>query len=457
MNKCNERNEKNQYIYTSTLPLAAIGTKVRTTKMFEPIEQGVKIAQKTVKYRPVDKLMDVYIALLTGAQGVVEVNKRVRTERALQIAFGRTGCAEQSVVQGTLDACNSHNVTEMQAAINKIYRRQSQGYRHDYQYEYQLLDIDMTGRPCGKKAALASKGYFAKQRNRRGRQEGYVLATWYEELVIAQLYNGKTQLNGALKGLIEAAEACLEMDESKRKRTLLRVDSGGGSLEDINWILERGYQIHCKDYSGKRAIHLAESVAKWFVDPKDPQREYGWVTFDPVEYCRPIHRIAVRCRKANGQWAIGVIISSLQPHDVLRLAGYYDEDRTLDAYVQFYDLRGGGVEIEIKEDKQALGTTKRNKKRFEAQQILIQLEVLAHNTLVWARLWLADHCYRISHFGLKRFIRDVLHTNGLIVLGPDVHILQLILNPADPFAKELSTGLAALLAQEHVAVCLGEI
>ena len=87
----------------------------------------------------------------------------------------------------------------------------------------------------------------------------------------------------------------------------------------------------------------------------------------------------------------------------------------------------------------------------------VQLEVLAHNTLVWARLWLAEHCYRIAHFGLKRFVRDVLHLNGLFVLAEDVHILQLILNPLDPFAKELSSGLAALLAQEHVAACLAEI
>jgi len=42
----------------------------------------------------------------------------------------------------------------------------------------------MTGRPCGKKAAFASKGYFAKQRNRRGRQEGYVVASTYQEIVI---------------------------------------------------------------------------------------------------------------------------------------------------------------------------------------------------------------------------------------------------------------------------------
>jgi hypothetical protein len=41
---------------------------------------------------------------------------------------------------------------------------------------------------------------------------------------------------------------------------LLRVNAGGGSLDDVNWALSRGYQIHCKDYSGQRARRLAASV-----------------------------------------------------------------------------------------------------------------------------------------------------------------------------------------------------
>jgi hypothetical protein len=55
--------------------------------------------------------------------------------------------------------------------MDLIYRQQSQGYRHEYQAGYQLLDVDMSGLPCG------AKGYFAKQRNRRGRQLGRVLAS----------------------------------------------------------------------------------------------------------------------------------------------------------------------------------------------------------------------------------------------------------------------------------------
>jgi hypothetical protein len=461
MNKCNIENEENQYAYTSVLPLTAIGAKVRKIKMFEPIKQEVKIQQKIVKYRPVDKLLDGYIAILAGAQGIVEVNKRVRSERALQVAFGRKSCAEQSVVQDTLDACNDQNVVEMHQAIAQIFRRQSQSYRHDYQHEWQVLEVDMSGRPCGKEAALSTKGYFAKQRNRRGRQEGYVIATWYEEIVVERIYEGTIQLNRALRPLVEATETCLELDEAKRNRTILRVDSGGGSVEDINWALERGYRVHIKDYSGSRATQLAKSVPHWYTDPADPTRQFGWVTAEAGAYVRPVRRIAVRCRKENGQWGIGVIVSSLEPKDVLWLTGRYrqeqeQESQVLLAYVHFYDQRGGGIEIEIKEDKQGLSTTKRNKKRFAAQQVLTQLEVLAHNTLIWARLWLADHCPRIAHFGLKRWMRDIIHLNGVVVFDKSLLLIQLILNPDDPLAKELSDGLAALLAEQHVAVYLGE-
>jgi hypothetical protein len=447
--------------FSSRASLAGLGRKVKKLKVFEPVAQTVKIAQKTVKYSPSEKLMDAFITLLAGAQGLVEVNKLLKADAGLQRAFGRLGCAEQSVVQDTLDACSAENVAQMHQAMSVIFRRQSQTYRHDYQLNWQVLDADMTGRPCGKKAKLASKGYFAKQRNRRGRQEGYVIGTWYEEIVVERLFEGKTQLNKALQPLIEATESVLELDERKRKRTILRIDSGGGSVEDINWVLERGYQVHAKDYSGVRARVLAESVTQWITDPSDSARQMGWVTLETDLYCRPVKRIAVRCRKRNGQWGYGVILSTLPPREVLLLTGGYaqevdDPKAVLLAYVNFYDERGGEVEIEIKEDKQGLATSKRNKRRFEAQQVLIQLEALAHNVLIWARQWLAPRCPRIARLGIKRLVRDVFQMDGFLIFDQTVDLLHIVLNRADPLAKELSTGLAPLLALEHAAVTLGE-
>src|SRR3989475_7622348 len=86
-----------------------------------------------------------------------------------------------------------------------------------------LLDVDMSGLPCGPKAAFASKGYFAKQRNRRGRQLGRVLASRYGEIVVDRLFEGKTQLTRALQPLMRAAERTLHLDARKRSRTIVRV------------------------------------------------------------------------------------------------------------------------------------------------------------------------------------------------------------------------------------------
>src|SRR5690349_20677491 len=111
--------------------LAAIGAIIQQRNLFGPVREQLKVAQKTVKYAPSDKLYDAFITILAGAHGLVEVNTRLRADPALQQAFGRTACAEQSVVQDTLDACNSENVTEFQTALTTIYRAHSQGYAHD--------------------------------------------------------------------------------------------------------------------------------------------------------------------------------------------------------------------------------------------------------------------------------------------------------------------------------------
>jgi len=445
--------------FTGSASLAAIGIKLSELKLFEPIAQRVQIAQKTIKDKPSDKLYDALISMLAGAHGLVEINTRLRADVALQRAFGRSRCAEQSVVQDTLNACTAAQVKQMEQAMDTIYRQHSQGYQHDYQVSFQVLDVDMSGLPCGPKAAFATKGYFAKQRNRRGRQLGRVLASHYGEVVVDRLFDGKTQLTRALQPLVLAAEETLRLDEDKRRQTIVRVDAGGGSLDGVNWLLARGYLVHCKDYSGQQAKRLATSVADWYVDPHQPERQFGWVTEAAEAYVRPVKRIAVRCRKPDGEFAYGVLISALSAQHVLGLTGQPlslldDPAAVLLAYVIFYDQRGGGVETAFKGDKQGLGMSKRSKKRFEAQQMLMLLGSLAHNVIIWARGWLAVPT--LHRYGMLRMVRDVLHISGFLVFDAAGQIIQLVLNQAAPLAPALVYSLRSLLAPTHVVVNLGQ-
>ena len=277
-----------------------------------------------------------------------------------------------------------------------------------------------------------------------------------------RLFPGTTQLAVALPGLIEAAERTLDLDADKRARTIVRIDAGGGSVEDVNWLLRRGYAVHGKDYSVQRAQALAASVTDWVDDPRVPGRQVGWVTQETTAYVRPLRRIAVRTRKKNGQWGVGLLLSALDPCDVRTLTrqpGDRADDPTavLLAYVYFYDQRGGGPETSFKEDKQGLGLTKRSKKRFAAQQMVLALSTLAHNALVWAHAWLTPHVPRLAPYGLLRLVRDVCHISGTLSFDPATgRLCHLILNVAAPLAEDFATALRVLLAPAHIAVSLGE-
>ncbi len=450
--------------YSPRATLAALGIKVRSLKFFDTIAEHVRIPQKTVRHTPLEKLTDAFIAMLSGAHGLSEINTRVRSDPAMQRAFGRTSCAEQSVVQETLDACTEENIRQMEQAVDIIFRAHSRAFRHNYEEGLQLLDADMTGLPCGAKAESATKGYFSSQGIRHGRQQGRVVAPHYDEVVVDRLFAGHVQLTTALQPLIEATERTLKLTAEQRARTVIRMDAGGGSLDDVNWLLQRGYHVHGKDISTRRAEHFALSVEQWHSDPRRQGRQMGWALVKPGQYARSdMRRIALRWRKKNGQRCTAMLLSTLEPADVFALLGkpleeVGDPQAVLAAYGQLYDERGGAVEIEIKESKQGLGITKRNKKRFAAQAMVMLLGQLAHNLVVWFKRWLMEAAEpaKLKRYGVPRLVRDVLTISGLVEVGEARAVTRITLNKAAPVARHCLKALQALLKTEHVRVILGE-
>jgi hypothetical protein len=441
--------------------LVVVGLKLQAIHLFDPIATGVHIPQKIVQHTPAQKLQDAFISMLAGSHGLVETNKRVRPDRALQRAFGRAACAEQSTISETINRATEQNVTELQSAVKTIYQRFSHGYPHEYTKHWQVLDADTSGLPAGKKAELCTKGYFARQRNRRGRQLARVTAARYDEVVVDQVYAGKIQLTTALQPLILAAEDVLGLDTPKRFRTLWRIDAGGGSEDDVNWVLARDYHLLTKDYSSKRAARLAQSVAVWYPDPKVKGREVGLVT-QPHAYACATTQIAVRAHKKNGRWGYAVLITTLAASEIVELtdrpkAPAADSTAVLLAYVYCYDQRAGGVEIQIKGDKQGLGLTKRNKRKFTAQQVVVVLASVAHNVVIWARQWFAEVSARFAGYGILRMVRDVFQMRGRVTLTTEGRVTDIVLDQGEPMVLEIVKGLRALLTDKTVTINLGEI
>lgn len=446
--------------FSAHASLATIGLWMKDRNIWQMVEQEVKIKQKVIKHQPHEKLKDVLINILAGGQGIVEVNKRVRTDKALQMVFGRNACAEQSVISETLNACTEANADQLEIVLQKVYQQFSKGYQHNYEKDYLLLDVDLTGLLAGRQAEGASKGYFSGAKNARGRQLGRVAVSQYDEISCEQLYAGKVQLEKCLIGLLERNETVLNLDETRRKRVILRVDGGGGTDGNINWALRRGYFWMSKVKNWQRTSKLVAPITNWQSVPELPGHDVAWVP-QPHEYEKPMRQLAVRWAKPKGGWHYCVLVFNLTDDMLFELSARKPitctEQELLSAIVKAYNLRGGGVETSFKNSKQGLGLSKRNKKKFQAQRMLVLLAQLAYNLTVWVRTELAKYTPELQQYGMLRMIRDAFSITGKLHFDESGRLVQIVLNKSHTLAITFHMTWLTLFAHNDLSLTLGEI
>jgi hypothetical protein len=443
--------EEEQGDYTARASLAMVGHYFRMMEIWPIVCQHVHIPQKVKQHQPQEKLLDCFLNILAGGHGLIELHTLIRPDLVVQRAFGRSSCAEQSTISDTLDACDAQTNAHMRAALKDILARHGQASRHSYTQQLHVWDVDMTGWPGGRQGEGVEKAFFADHAHRRGRQLGRVLATPYDEVLVDRLYNGKRQLENCLCELVRDAEVMLETDaddeaaRNRRKNTVLRVDGGGGTEADINWMLSRQYHVMVKLRNALRAHKLAQSVVAWVVDERFPARQLGWVEH-PTRYGAPTRQLAIRTRKLGGpkagEWGHCVLVFTLsdtQLSDLLAAPSPTSpaDPQALFNALHFYDLRGGAAETQFKGDKQGLGLAHRNKRRFYAQDMLVLLGQLAHNFVIWMRNRLARVDSRFASFGIHRIVRDVFRIDGCVRFrqeGGLEQLEQVVLNPRHPLS-----------------------
>lgn len=226
---------------------------------------------------------------------------------------------------------------------------------------------------------------------------------------------------------IDEIERCLGLSWLQRQQTCIRIDAGFGTDAKLEWLLKHEYQVIAKSHSGTRAGIWGKHITDWI--ELDPDRR--WVALSPqqLSFCRPTRTIAVRWRgkKDKLKHALYVVTDMATP---------------IAKMVKQYDLRGG-LEVDIREDKQALLLTHRRKRRWHAQETLVLLNDLAHNFLVmFRREFLAQTS--VSHFGLYRLIHDVIAIPGQARLDNDGYLVELRLLQSHPYASVVAQALQKL-------------
>jgi hypothetical protein len=443
--KRNRKDDNIEGIPTTHVPLCAMGEVIKEKRLFSPIHQLVTIPQKSVDYTPTDKLVFATVSIASGGETVYDVNTTVRPNKPLLLAFGYEKCADQSVIQQTINAATEENVNQLEEAIKQIFKENNQ---IDFFFnanpegqEFLTLDIDLSPLPASKASEGSKKGYVPKKKNQYTRQLARVLVPSTNEILSQSLYYGNTVSCSVLKEMVYKMENQLDIDtQVKRQKIQLRLDAGFGADYNINFALWRGYHILVKGYSQKRAKKLAKSVKEWVSVPSNAdntKREAGWVSC-PHRYCRKTTQVAVRTPTKKGGYSYSVLVTTSM-------------NAPLEQIVTDYDKRGGVPESTFCQDYQGLHVRKRRKGGFVAQKVLVLLSQLAHNLIIWMRNWLSDSLEAslftgeeeptkterkeialaqntIQQRGIKRFMRQILALSGKVVFN-EQRVVCIILNP----------------------------
>jgi hypothetical protein len=467
------RKKRKQKVNHSTphAPLCALGEVLTEKAFFEEIHQTVEIRQKTLAYRPTDKLVFVTLGIIAGAETISAINTALRPHRPLLLAFGYQKCADQSVIQQTLNAATSQTVSQLQQAVDGI-------WEHHHLTPSPVspltestaitIDIDLSALPVSKRAEGATKGYVPKRKNVYTRQLGRVLIPDTQEIVTQSLYAGNTPSAAVFKEMVAKMEVTLKLDtKAKRQQIQLRLDAGFGTDANINFALWRSYSILVKVYSWKRANALAKSVEQWVAVPSSADntpREAGWVK-SPHRYGSKTVQVAVRTPNNKQGYTYSVLVTT-------------DTKATLADIVTHYDKRSGVPESTFCQDYQGLSMRKRRKAGFEAQHVLLLLSQLAHNLLIWCKRWLADAVAAsggrteketapqqrpsmtqtmatIESRGIKRLLREVLWLCGKVRFK-NGRVVCIIVNPLYPLSDRITTAFQAFLKPYKIRVLLDE-
>jgi DDE family transposase len=415
---------------TGRASLCALGEYLRRHCFFAPLREHVQSPQKTVRHRPIDKLLDALGGILCGAKTIVQNNVTIRTDRAVQRAFGRTGCAEQSTIARTLRACTAANGAQLEQVSWYYLKRYGATPRHRFHDTPLWVDIDLTPMPIGAKAEGSERTWMGRNRSKTGRKTLRITASPYRESLHETLLRGKATTVPALKAALLEVETHLGWSRERRAQIVLRLDGGFGTTEILNWLLSRGYQVVAKISHHGRVQKLRQAIGPW-QPTSSPGREMAAI-LRPHRFCRTTRQWVIRTPQEKGGYHYAVLLTTVPDLEPTALADAYD-GRAM-------------IEATFCQDKQALGLVKRRQHKWEAQQIGMLLARLAHHILLWSKRWLSrvpTTRWRLHGYGLVRLLQEGTTVPG-VIRWRHGWMVSVHFDPLHPLAEALQQGLTAL-------------
>ena len=403
---------------------------MRRHGFFAPVREHVQIQQKTVRYRPIDKLLDALGGILCGAKTIAQNNVTIRTDHAVQRACGRTGCAEQSTIARTLRAWTAENVAQLAQVSWYDLKRYGATPHHRFHDTRWWVEIDLTPMPIGAKAEGSERTWMGRNRSKTGRKTLRITASPYREILHETLLRGTATAVPALQAALLEVETPLGWRRERRAQMVLRLEGGFGTTEIRNWLLSRGSQVVAKISNHGRVQKLRHAIGPW-QPTSSPGREMAAIV-RPHRFCRATRQWVMRTPQAHGGYHYAVLLPTVPDLEPTALADA-DDGRAM-------------IAATFCQEKQALGLVKRRQHKWEAQPMVLLFARLAHHMLLWSKRWLSrvpTTRWRLEGYGLVRLLQEGTTVPGVIRWRRG-WMVSVHFDPLHPLAEALQQGFAAL-------------
>ena len=403
---------------------------MRRHGFFAPVREHVQIQQKTVRYRPIDKLLDALGGILCGAKTIAQNNVTIRTDHAVQRACGRTGCAEQSTIARTLRAWTAENVAQLAQVSWYDLKRYGATPHHRFHDTRWWVEIDLTPMPIGAKAEGSERTWMGRNRSKTGRKTLRITASPYREILHETLLRGTATAVPALQAALLEVETPLGWRRERRAQMVLRLEGGFGTTEIRNWLLSRGSQVVAKISNHGRVQKLRHAIGPW-QPTSSPGREMAAIV-RPHRFCRATRQWVMRTPQAHGGYHYAVLLPTVPDLEPTALADA-DDGRAM-------------IAATFCQEKQALGLVKRRQHKWEAQPMVLLFARLAHHILLWSKRWLSrvpTTRWRVEGYGLVRLLQEGTTVPGVIRWRRG-WMVSVHFDPLHPLAEALQQGFAAL-------------
>ena len=283
---------------TSRASLCALGEYLKRHCFFAPLQEPVQVPQKTVRYRPIEQVLDGLLGILCGAKTLSQSNITIRVDPAVQRAFGRTGCAAQSTIARTLQASTAETVDHLSRVSWYSRKRSGQTPPHRFAERRLWVDMDVTPLPIGAQAEGSARPWMGRNRSKTGRKTLRCTASDDRAILHETLLRGKASAVPALQAARGARETRLGGTRERRQRMVRRLDGGFGTTDVRNGLRSRGYHVVTKISHSGRVRKLRQALGPW-QPPSSPGREIAPV-LQPHRFCRTTRQWVMRTPKDKG-------------------------------------------------------------------------------------------------------------------------------------------------------------